>query len=418
MRKIYLFTVLPIFLLLACGSDYDGSKKLQYPGSVTVRAKNTLDLTRTDEVVAIPLSLVKSKATDFNPRAMVLISRGKDIALQLDDADGDGSPDRILADLDLKGHETRKLELRYTPVGIMERVYPQRTQAELSIKFGGKWQKHKYFGGTFHNIDVLRVPPEHTDHSEYIRYEGPGWESDKVGYRFYLDWRNAIDVYGKKTHELVLQNVGQDGFESYHHMSDWGMDILKVGDALGVGTIAWWDGEKANRVAVTDSVRCRIATVGPLLSRIRTDYFNWRIGADSLDLHSELCICAGSRMTRHALTFSGNPSNLCTGLVKLSDTELIPPPADGKYTWLATWGLQSLNNDHLGMAVLYPRQDFILQTQDSHSHVVVLKPEGNRLVYYFLAAWELEPGGVTSKEAFTASLNEAVAKLNHPIIIE
>lgn len=37
------------------------------------------------------------------------------------------------------------------------------------------------------------------DHAYYIKYERPGLESDKVGYRFYFDQRNAIDVFGKKT---------------------------------------------------------------------------------------------------------------------------------------------------------------------------------------------------------------------------
>ena len=33
---------------------------------------------------------------------------------------------------------------------------------------------------------------------------------------------------------MVLQDVGQDGYDSYHEMADWGMDVLKVGDAAGV----------------------------------------------------------------------------------------------------------------------------------------------------------------------------------------
>jgi hypothetical protein len=79
--------------------------------------------------------------------------------------------------------------------------YQKRTQAEISVKTGGHFENRKYIGGDFENVNYLRVPDEHTDHSYYIRYEGPGWESDLVGYRFYLDWRNATDVFGKKTPE-------------------------------------------------------------------------------------------------------------------------------------------------------------------------------------------------------------------------
>lgn len=418
MRKFCTFLLLSTALIAACTAQISDQVKKEYPAALTLQLRNPLMIARMDETVAIPLEWLKSRAADFNPQAILLLANGREVPAQLDDADGDGAPDRILVNLDLQGRQKVKLTLRYAPTGVKERIYPQRTQAELSAKFGGEWKDHKYLGGTFHNIDAITVPKEHTDHSGYFRYEGPGWESDKVGYRFYLDWRNASDLYGKKTSALVLQQVGLDGFESYHHMADWGMDILKVGDALGIGTIAWWDGQKATRVAVTDSVRCRIATVGPLLSRIRTDYFGWKAGPNTLNLHSDLTICAGSRLTRHLAMIHGGIDNLCTGLVNLPDTERMPPPAEGEFTWLATWGVQSLNNDHLGMAVLFRRASLIAEKEDGLSHVVVLKPEGGRLEYYFLGAWELEPGGITTREAFASYLAETAARLNHPVIIE
>ena len=34
---------------------------------------------------------------------------------------------------------------------------------------------------------------------------------------------------------MVLPEVGLDGYDSYHEMSDWGADILKVGNRLGMG---------------------------------------------------------------------------------------------------------------------------------------------------------------------------------------
>ena len=89
-----------------------------------------------------------------------------------------------------------------------------KTYAEISVKEGGKWEGRKYIGGTFKNVQSLKLAPEHTDHSFDIRYEGPGWESNKIGYRLYLDWRNAIDIFGKKTEAMVLQQVGLDNFDA------------------------------------------------------------------------------------------------------------------------------------------------------------------------------------------------------------
>lgn len=418
MRSVALTILSATLLLGGCKSAIERQLEKEYPLAVTVQLVNPLDAARPDEAVAVPLALVESRAAAFNPRAMVLLAEGREIPAQLDDADGDGRPDQIIAVIDLAPRARIPLTLRCAETGVKERVYNQRTQAELSVKFGGTWENRKYLGGTFHNVDRLRVPPEHTDHSEFIRYEGPGWESERVGYRFYLDWRNAIDIYGKKRPGMILQQVGQDGFSSYHQMADWGMDILKVGEALGIGSIARWDGQQAQRVAITDSILCRIAASGPLLARIRTDYWGWEVGAETIDLHSELSISAGSRLTRHDLKITGAADNLCTGLVNLPDTRTIPPPASGRYSWLATWGVQSLNNDQLGMAILFEREALITATQDSQSHVVVLRPESNRLHYYFLAAWEGEPGGITSEQAFATELAAVAARLNNPVMIQ
>ncbi|MCB0639573.1 MAG: DUF4861 family protein, partial [Lewinella sp.] len=285
--------------------------------------------------------------------------------------------------------------------------------AELSHKVNGSWNEREYEGGEFRNVDSLRVPPEHTDHSWYIRYEGPGWESDLVGYRFYLDWRNATDIFGKITTDMVLQGVGQDGFDSYHEPGPWGMDILKVGESLGVGSLGTWMGDHALRVETTDSVTCAIVENGDLQSLIRTRYYGWQAGEVTTDVVSELSIQAGSRLTRHDVTLSVPLDNLCTGIVKLENTKLLQS-TDGEWGYLATWGPQSLANDLLGMAVIFRTADLVEITEDAHSQVVVLRPSQGKLTYYFGAAWEQEPNGITTEAAFTDYLNQLTEAMAQP----
>ena len=404
-----------VLFTLGCSSEFERKIARDYPQSISLQMRNPAPCVRVDELVAIPITEIKAAAAAFNPQAMILLAGDKVIPTQLNDGDGDGTPEQILACLDFKPQETLHLQMRYASSDVISREYPRRTQAELSIRTGGAWEKRKYRGGTFTHVSALRVPPEHTDHSEFIRYEGPGWESDKVGYRFYLDWRNATDIFGKLTPEMVLQNVGQDGFESYHNPGSWGMDILKVGESLGIGTVAFWDGEKAGRVAVTDSVHCAITVSAPLYSCITTSYWGWNYGAGTADVRSWLSISAGSRMTLHRLQANPEMPNLCTGLVKLPGTVLIPAPGEGVWSWLATWGLQSLNNDSLGMAILYRRGDLQKATEDANSHIVVLSPGNGRWAYYFLAAWEKEPHGIQNRAAFAKYLDETVMRLNQPV---
>ena len=410
-----------VALLLGCSAKDDGNAVLKkaYPEVITLPVKNPADFARHEAAIVLEIVKLKAKASDFNDKAFVILSEANELASQANDLDGDGNAEQIVCVADFAPNETKPLLVRYAKSGALTREYPKRTQAELSHKVGGKFVNRKYEGGTFQNVQSLRVPPEHTDHSFYIRYEGPGWESDKVGYRFYLDWRNATDIFGKKTLNMVLQDVGQDGFDSYHEMLDWGMDVLKVGESLGIGSLAMWQEDKANRVAQTDSVACAIKANGAVQSQIQTQYFGWKIGNSSYNLISNLSIAAGSRLTKHVVNISGNPENLCTGIVKLDSTKLlISPETSEGWVYLATHGKQSLANDKLGMAVLFRKNDLMKITEDQHSHVVVLKPANGQLTYYFLGVWEQEPNGIKTAEAFEAYLNQTVAELNAPLVIE
>lgn len=429
MKSARVFPVLIVVaILLGCAQKDEVSNTLKqtYPEAITLTVKNPVAMerqgvkrARRDAEIVVEMMQLKAKAPEFNSNAFVILAEGRELASQAIDRDNDGNTDHIVCIADFAPNETKTFTVRYAKSGELRRDYPKRTQAELSHKVGGKFVNRKYEGGTFQNVQYLRVPPEHTDHSFYIRYEGPGWESDKIGYRFYLDWRNAIDIFGKKTPDMVLQNVGLDGFDSYHEMSDWGMDILKVGDALGIGSLAMWHAGKAQRVAQTDSVTCAIIANGAVYSQIQTKYFGWKVGEGFHNVVSNLSITAGSRLTKHQVEIDGNPPNLCTGIVKLDSTVLLVSPESNKgWSYLATYGKQSLANDMLGMAVLYRKSDLIEVTADQLSQVVVLKPENGRLTYYFLGAWEQEPDGIKNKEEFEAYLNETIAELNAPMMIE
>jgi hypothetical protein len=337
----------------------------------------------------------------------------------VNDIENDGQPDELVFTTGFKAGETRRFMLA---VKTGERASPvpvKRTQAEISHKTGGHWEDHKYTGGEFVNVNFIRVPDEHTDHSFYIRYEGPGWESDKVGYRFYLDWRNAIDIFGKLTDTLVLQHVGLDGFDSYHEPAAWGMDVFKVGKTLGLGSVALWKNDSVYMVSHTDSVTCRIALNGPVESMIETQYYGWNADDTRNDLTSRLSIYAGSRVTEHHLRLNGDGGTFCTGLIRDTKAELIlSTEGEGGWAYMATWGCQSLNNDSLGIAILYNSANLEKITEDPMNHIVVLRPENQGLHYDLLAAWEKEPGGIKTKVEFIAYLNSLVAILNQPLLIK
>lgn len=287
--------------------------------------------------------------------------------------------------------------------------------AELSVKEGGKWEGNSYVGGAFKNVQKLSIPAQHTDHSQFIRYEGIGLENNQIAYRLYLDWRNASDIFGKKVKTLVLPEVGQDGFESYHHDSPWGQDILKSGRTIGIGSYGRYD-EQNDFVETFKIVKnTDVEVVNEKdLSYAQISYKGWKTWGDAVDLQSKLSIFPKDRFVKVDLSLSNELSDLCTGIVINPNTVFKQGISKNKkWAYIATYGKQTLTekDDALGMAVIYPVNNFRKYVKTKSTHVVVFKKTKN-VSYYFLGAWSTEPDGIKNEEAFYQDLDKKIETLD------
>jgi len=179
-----------------------------------------------------------------------------------------------------------------------------------------------------------------------------------------------------------------------------------VGDALGIGTLAFWDGEKAVRVEKTDGISSSVES-GKKSSKVTVNYSGWEINNTKTDVKTTLEIEEGSYLTKYSVELSNELPNLATGIIILPETETAVF-TDIKPGWscFVTFGNQSLEKDKLGMCIFYKTDEMITQTADKISHVIVLKPKNNKLTYYFGAAWEQDASGVKSMSDFKDLLKE------------
>jgi len=393
---------------------------------------NTADYARKDAAVYLDLKSLGLTAHDRRGEFLVVEEKGLQTQSQVIDTDGDGTLDTLLFLADYKSSEVKQFDVYVDAVAAHARAMPQRAYAEVSHKVGGHWKKGKsagnkdrggyeYLEGHFVNVQCLEVPKEHSDHAWFIRYEGVGIESDEVGYRQYLDWRNGIDIFGKKTKSMVLHNVGQDGFDSYHEPADWGQDVLKVGDSLGLASYGYFDGEKAHRVSDFGGLFCRILSNGPIHASYEIRCKGWQVEGYDTDITTRVSMQAGSRLAQVELKLSKSLKPLCTGIVKhkgvnyhQGDLESIK---DEAYSYIATWGPQSLAGDNLGMAVIFKRKDVGKLTTDEHNYLVTLHTDSsNEVDYYFLAAWEgEEPGGIKTEAEFLDYIKQQCRNLTVPL---
>jgi len=397
-------------VLLACKPGDELAKS--YPGKITINVENPTDLLRVDSFVGVNLSKVAEKCQKpvLDKGSFVVMIEGREVPSQLAD-------NWLYFTADFAPWEKKKVTIRYPLESVEEQQYPQRAHAELSKKVGGHFEGNHYIGGQFQPVSCEKVPKVHVDHDTYYRFEGPGWESDKVGYRFYLDQRNRIDIFGKKVTQMVLPNVELDGFDSYHEMSDWGADIFKVGESLGIGSIGTFFNGAVQQIYETDSIYFKILSDGPVVAEMQTKYYDWKVGDRNYDLQSNLSIHAGSRLTKHKVKVSDDLENLVTGLIKTDGCDYIRGDfqTNSKWNYIALWGKQSLMGDNLGTALFFRNADLIEISDDELNHLVILKPEAGKLNYYFAAAWEGEPDGVKTRAEFVDYLDQTVQELNVPI---
>jgi unsaturated rhamnogalacturonyl hydrolase len=368
--------------------------------------------------------------SEGDARAPALSVRGPRGVLpsQSVDRDANGVDDGVVTLLDLAPAESVALKISVDPEA--PRNFPALTAAEISHKVGGEWKPREknpslfeYVGGNFQSVDQFTPPIQHTDHSNLIRYEGPGIESDKVGYRIYLDARNGFDIFGKKTTEPVLARVGLDGYESYHHMADWGMDILKVGQSLGAGGFGFWNGKQVELLSNVQGWNVSILDRGPIQAGFQIAYNGWQVAGRRIDTRAHFEMVGGSRRVQVRLQLSEPLPELAVGFVKHPNTELVRGSIDitGKaYTFIGSWGAQSLSGDELGMAVLFERAALaktdaktseLPLLEDPANYSTLLEPSGGSLSYHFLAAWQGEPGGIENKDEFVRYLQREAEQL-------
>ena len=388
-------------------------------------AYNPANISRPHELLVLGLKEIGAKHPPFNQRAFVVTCEGKEVPSQLDEERAEGTGGSIYVLASFAPHEKKTFRVSWIADTVISHHYEKMTQAVLGMKVDYKKVNGYYTGGKFADVDSTTVPADHFAHDALYRIEGPGWESDKIVYRYYLDSRNRNDIFGKRIDGLVLQklcvkDLVSNSEESYTKMLDWGMDIFKVGESLGIGSIAMWSHSKAATVSDVGRVKCYVAENGPILSGIYTKYMGWKVGGKKFDLYSHLTISAGSRLTRVSLHLEGETAELCTGLARHEDCDFMRSSAssDGRWAYIALYGKQSLSGDSLGIAVFYRRADEAKVTEDSLSRIVVLRPEEGRLTYYFGAAWQEEPGGIRNEKEFKEYLERMIVRLDNPMEVK
>jgi hypothetical protein len=361
--------------------------------------------TRLAEDIVVNVAELKRIAPDFRASDIVVTTSDAstldedvrtlqtvELPSQADDLDGDQKLDEIAFQIDLKPNQTRIVTIAYGDPPTIQRLrsdYPPRTHAKFAMKF-----------------------------------DGLAWESELTAWRIYFDKRNVIDLYGKRRTGLYLEMFGLPEY-IYHDESPLGRDIYRIGDAIGIGTVAALIDGRAVKVSDVDQRQWRIISAGPVRTIVELSYKGWAVGGRKIDLVSRMTQWAGERGFDHSIKAQGGEGiTLVTGMTRkpgLEDTSVSPTvalPVLSRSLWghqVAKTGATATEetpDQNLGLAIIAPGLNSKVLPDDPLNVLVQPAIANGSAHWHVLAAWDQE-----GTENMIVSATSAAAKYRNGSLV-
>jgi hypothetical protein len=397
------------------------------PEKSEITLSNNSEITLTDKAISIERSKITSPETgDYYP--LIISSRGDTIASQLNDLNGDNKWDELFFTVDLPANGAESYTFQWID---QAPDYVLRTSARFGKRNTADTPVEPNVIETLYAGDL----PKSIGFQRY-QTDGPSWENDKIGFRHYLDGRNAKDLFGKTDSYMSPENVGinaQGAVEdNYHVMADWGRDILSVGNSVGIGGYGLIAGDRLLRLGVTvdDSVNnvekttFRIIVEGPVKSVLSYHYENWRPDESrNYQVNEITSIWPGMYAFQNTVQFTGlkGDEDLIIGLVNSNNQNPIQEISiNDQWQVLLTHDMQTYDRQWwLGMAIIIPHNLYLGYTEApktgkfSNSFLAKLKIENDEPVTYYAAAgWELSDERFKDPDFFRSYVENLVKQLS------
>ncbi|WP_405380016.1 DUF4861 domain-containing protein [Maribacter sp. LLG6340-A2] len=424
MKKIILYVTCTLVLFfISCSNT-------EIP-SQTIQLTNTSKFELTDKPITIKRSQLTVKdSTAVHP---IILFGSDTITSQVNVTENNTAWDELFFVLDFKPEESKTITVTWSH---QKPEYLIRTSA----RFGKRASKDAPVMPQTQETMLANELPLSLGYQQY-QTDGPSWENDKVGFRHYLDGRNAKDLFGKKTAAISPENVGISPSgaveDNYHVMEDWGRDILAVGNSVGIGGYALTTENALMRLGVTvndtvnnvDRTTFKIQNEGPVNSVLHYMYEGWKTNGRNYNVTETTSIWPGMYGYKNTVSIDGLQSdeNLAVGLVNIhNDMPLEVIEEHKKYTILLTHDKQSYEKEWwLGMALIFPKENYMGYVEApetgnlSNSYLAKLKINNNEPVSYFaIAGWGLSDEKFTDRAEFIAYVNNLANQLSAEITIK
>jgi hypothetical protein len=367
----------------------------------SITLTNPASIVLTEKAMSIKRTSIDAK---LNTKGFPLLTdNGVSIPSQVNDLDGDGKWDELFFVADFAAKETKTIQLSWVKKAPQ---FPIRT----SVRFGKREAKNLPVQPATEEVLLANQVHKKLGFQKY-QTDGPTWENDKVGFRHYLDGRNAKDVFGKKIPAITPENVGinSEGAveDNYHTMWDWGRDIFPVGNSAGLGGYALLVNNEINRLGIitTDTLNniekttFKIVAEGSENSVLRYTYQNWQASGNRYQVKETTSIWPGMYGYKNTVSLEGLKGNemLLIALSNINNQKPLNVVESGNFVCLIQHDNLGYNREWImGTAIIVPKKGFkgYMEApktgQLTNSYLAKFAVENNEPIsYYPIATWEL-----------------------------
>ncbi|MFD0990124.1 DUF4861 domain-containing protein [Mariniflexile jejuense] len=423
-KKIKLGTLLGLVVLqlMAC--------KTQKQDTI-ISLTNASDILLTDKPVVIKRNQFSN--TISSSQFPLLLIGTDTIPSQMNDIDADGNWDELFFVINFSANETKNIQLKWIDT-------KPSYEVKTSVRFGKRSSKNTPVQPATDELLLANEVHKALGYQPY-QTDGPTWENDKVGFRHYLDGRNAKDVFAKKTAAITPENVGIDSVggveDNYHVMHDWGRDVFPVGNSVGLGGFAMLINDKVERLGITtndtlnniEKTTFKVTAEGSVNSILSYEYQNWEVSGNKYQAQETTSIWPGMYGYKNTVSLSGLKGNetLLIGLSNINNEKGLNTVNVGDWVCLIQHDKLTYERQWvMGTALIIPKTSFkgVMEApkegQLTNSYLAKFKVENNKPIsYYAIAACELsEDKNFIDSEYFTNYVVNLAKQLATEINIE
>lgn len=271
---------------------------------------------------------------------------------------------------------------------------PATAQVHAHLKL---WDR-KY---RYPRVNVVEFQGDVPQLASYDAVYGHGamWENEWIGFRVYVDYRQSVDLYGKKHPQMELDSIN---FYSTPELmaQGFGEDILFVGPSVGAGSFRGYEDGAPVFVNPVKARGQRVLNEGPDTAVVEIYASDWQYKGRTLQFRQRFTAIRGHREVQVDVWLEGctDEDVFATGVQKLERNN---KGLMRKETGLVgSWGANVPDKENhpelvetLGIGLRVSRDNLLEVKEDALNYLCLLHPVHGHIRYWVAAASDMQEEG-------------------------